>query len=181
MAYVIHSPICCVGLGKPTINETGLKQNHPVNANARRYFCAGPGIGSFHFIFEECPTKTVVDFDTALLRRSRDRRLSTLSLDSRCVDCNSEMRVRELIKGPNSLSRDKEMSLDILKTTFARSITKTWTCTGEYKKSAQVAVKESRINEQLGPRILIMDVEFSPTTWELYESTVFLAILFSTH
>lgn len=181
MAYVIHSPICYVGLGKLTINETGLKQNHLVNANARGYLCTGSGIGSFHFIFEECPTKTVIDFDTALLRRSRDRRLPALSLDSRCVDCHSEMRVRDLIKRFDSPDLKKEMSLETLRTTFAGSITKAWTCSEEYKKTVQMAVKESRINRQLGPRVLIMDVEFSPTTWELYESTVFLAILFSTH
>ncbi|KAM0199954.1 hypothetical protein ACHAPQ_009895 [Fusarium lateritium] len=149
-----------------------LKKDHLVNLNARGYLCAGPGIGSFHFIFEECPTKTAIDFDIALLRRSRDRRLPTLSLDSRCVDCHSEMRIREIIKNFDSPIRDKEMSLDTPRTTFARSITKTWTCSEDYKKNVQVAVKESRVNGQLGPRVLIMDVEFSPTTWELYEVAI---------
>jgi hypothetical protein len=77
-----------------------------------------------------------------LLRRSKDRRLPTLSLYSRCLECNTETRVRDLIKN-DSPDLKKELSLDTPRTTFARSITKTWTCTEEYKKNVQVAVKES--------------------------------------
>jgi hypothetical protein len=142
-------------------------KDHLVSFNARGYKCAGPALETTHFIVGGCPVGAIIDFDTALMRRSRGRRLPTMSLDSRCASCHSEMRIRQLIKRFDSPKLDPKGGLGALTETFATAISKTWTCTKDYERRVQQPVRE-----QSHRKVVIIDNEFNPITHELYETAI---------
>ncbi|SCV51257.1 uncharacterized protein FFB14_11919 [Fusarium fujikuroi] len=142
-------------------------KDHLVSFNARGYKCAGPALETTHFIVEACPVGAIIDFDTALIRRSRGRRLPTMSLDSRCASCHSDMRVRQLIKRFDSPKIDPKASLSDLTKTFYTAISETWTCTKDYERRVRQPVREG-----LGQNVVIIDNEFDPITHELYETAI---------
>ncbi|KAG4294906.1 hypothetical protein FPRO06_01491 [Fusarium proliferatum] len=142
-------------------------KDHLVSLNARGYKCAGPALETTHFIVEACPEGAIIDFDTALIRRSRGRRLPTMSLDSRCASCHSDMRVRQLIKRFDSPKIDPKASLSDLTKTFYTAISETWTCTKDYERRVRQPVREG-----LGQNLVIIDNEFDPITHELYETAI---------
>ncbi|KAF5968904.1 zinc finger protein [Fusarium coicis] len=142
-------------------------RDHLVSYNARGYKCAGPALGTTHFIVQGCPVAAIIDFDTALIRRSRGRRLPTMSLDSRCASCHAEMRVRQLIKRFDSPKIDPKAGLGDLTKTFHTAISKTWTCTKDYERRVRQPVREG-----LCQNVVIIDNEFDPVTRELYETAI---------
>ncbi|KAF5628382.1 zinc finger protein [Fusarium sp. NRRL 52700] len=142
-------------------------RDHFVSFNARGYKCAGPALKTTHFIVEGCPSDAIVDFDTALIRRSRGRRMPTMSLDSRCASCHSEMRVRQLIKRFDSGKIDLKGGLDALRQTFVDATSETWTCTKDYEGRVRQPVRQ-----QSDQQVVIIDNEFNPITYELYETCI---------
>ncbi|EWY80170.1 hypothetical protein FOYG_16239 [Fusarium oxysporum NRRL 32931] len=142
-------------------------KDHLVSFNARGYKCAGPALGTTHLIVEGCPVGAIIDFDTALIRRSRGRRLPTMSLDSRCGSCHSDMRVRQLIKRFDSPKIDPKGGLGALTKKFSTAISKTWTCTKDYERRVRQPVRKG-----LDRKVVIIDNEFDPITHELYETAI---------
>ncbi|KAI1041538.1 hypothetical protein LB505_001783 [Fusarium chuoi] len=142
-------------------------RDHLVCYNARGYKCAGPALETRHFIIQGCPAGAIIDFDTALLRRSRGRRLPTLSLDSQCASCHSEVRVKQLIKRFDSPKLDLKGGLGALRQTFVDATLETWTCTEDYEQRVRQPVRQ-----QLDQQVVIIDNEFNPITHELYETSI---------
>ncbi|KAI3586106.1 hypothetical protein IWW34DRAFT_862114 [Fusarium oxysporum f. sp. albedinis] len=142
-------------------------KDHLVSFNARGYKCAGPALGTTHLIVEGCPVGAIMNFDTALTGRSRGRRLPTMSLDSRCASCHSDMRVRQLIKRFDSPKIDPKGGLGALTKTFSTAISKTWTCTKDYERRVRQPVRKG-----LDRKVVIIDNEFDPITHELYETAI---------
>ncbi|KAK2137533.1 hypothetical protein NOF04DRAFT_1229451 [Fusarium oxysporum II5] len=151
-------------------------KDRPVCLNARGYECAGPGLESKAFILERCQDRAIIDMNTAILTNSRGRKVPTLSLDSRCVKCHAEMRMRQLttrFDSPRKLSFD----LGKLGDDFATAASKRWSCPpqyAQYETEVRKPVRDMRLNGQhTGPRkFVILDNEFNTTTRELYETAI---------
>ncbi|KAH7181734.1 hypothetical protein DER46DRAFT_586975 [Fusarium sp. MPI-SDFR-AT-0072] len=155
------------------VHQIESHRDHLVSFNARGYKCAGQALETTHFIVEGCPVGEIIDFDTAFIRRSRGRRLPTMSLDSRCASCHSEMRVRQLIKRFDSPKIDLKGGLGALTKTFSTAISKTWTCTKEYERRVRLPVREAQRAKKLYQKVVIIDNnEFNPITHELYETAI---------
>jgi hypothetical protein len=151
-------------------------KDRPVCLNARGYKCAGPGIETNGLILEPCPNGVIVELDTAILNNSRGRKVPTLSLDSRCVKCHAEMRMRQLAKrfdSPQKLDYD----LAKLGDEFATAASERWSYPlqyARYESAVRKPVRDMRRNgTHTGPRkFVIIDTEFNPTTRELYETAI---------
>ncbi|KAF5625155.1 zinc finger protein [Fusarium tjaetaba] len=135
-----------------------------------------PGIETNGLILEPCPNGVVIELDTAILNNSRGRKVPTLSLDSRCVKCHAEMRMRQLTKRFDSPHR-LDYDLAKLGDEFATAASERWSYPSQYAQyeaTVRKPVRDIRLNGQhTGPRkFVIIDTEFNPTTRELCETAI---------
>ncbi|KAF4962219.1 hypothetical protein FSARC_9697 [Fusarium sarcochroum] len=134
-----------------------------VCVNSRGYTCAGPGIRNKNFITEPCPGQVTIGLDTALLRRSRGRRLPSMSLD-RCVSCQAEMKIRRLTKRFDSPKPELTGGLQPFRKAFESMKRNTWTFTKEYNERVQNPTEQIRRDKQPGSFVVVLDTEFPIAT-----------------
>ncbi|KAF4469908.1 zinc finger 76 (expressed in testis) [Fusarium albosuccineum] len=126
-------------------------------------------------IDEPCPHGIIIDLDTARLKvspnrnkqKTRAERIPSLTLDSRCLACRAEMRIRILTKYFDPKS--DEVDFESLRRSFNIATQKTWVSTQDYNKRVRRRLDDIAQGKRPGSHLIVLDTEFSPASHQLWE------------
>ncbi|RGP59736.1 zinc finger 76 expressed in testis [Fusarium longipes] len=163
--YMDGNDICTDGLGETDCRKVDVRK-----MNEELW-----GMDCRWFIHEQCPEQVTIDLDTALLRKFQGTTVPTLRLETRCVQCRANYRIRRINETYKRLRRP-QIDYPLHRQQLVEAASKAWQLYHtEYETRVTRPVIEIRRNierQQIYREVVVIDCEWTRTDHTLQEVAI---------
>ncbi|SCB65206.1 unnamed protein product [Fusarium graminearum] len=151
------------------IENRKANEDKAVSLATRGQNCPGASSVKDGLVLERCQFLTIIDLDTARLKQRKGKTI----LEGRCVECQASLREKQLLSRFTNSSLDglKDVDVNSLRERFTNYTQTKWQVPADYQTVMDIAEK-IKAGNRLGTKLVVLDVEFSPVSDQVWEIAV---------
>lgn len=148
----------------------------PISLRAKGFTCIGSDLKPKHLIHEPCPEQVTIDLNTAFLRVIRRGDESRLRLETRCIRCRANWRIKRINKTFARPRKELDVNFPFYRQQVLETASKPWVLhRTEYRTRVRrpvIRIRSSAERQPVYRKAVVIDCEWTLPDQRLSEVAI---------